>query len=70
VALLPAGLLLHHVATPADLAQVLRSHCALDISPQLLKVTEVRRGACLPGLCPGRLLPRARPASIDLAASL
>lgn len=42
VALLPQGMLLHHVSTPADLAEVLSSQCGLSISQELLKATEVR----------------------------
>lgn len=41
MALLPQGILLHHVSTPADLAEVLNSQCGLAISEELMKTVKV-----------------------------
>jgi hypothetical protein len=44
IALLPQELILRHVSTPSDLADILNWQCGLDINPEVLKVTEVGKG--------------------------
>eukprot|EP00775_Hariotina_reticulata_P011013 gene11013-11167_t len=42
MAILPEGLLLRHVATPSDLADILSSQLKLDISPAIIQATHLR----------------------------
>jgi len=42
MAILPEGLLLRHVATPADLADALSCQLQLDISPAVVQATHLR----------------------------
>lgn len=42
IVLLPQEVVLHHVATPTDVAEVLRWQLRLEVPPALLKATELR----------------------------